>query len=373
MQHLLFKLLEQDVSGYHLGEHEQADAFMAISIGMGAFLYHCIDKPSLKVISSSLYSELQASYYSSVFSAQDQSVALLELLKMSAKSHFSVCVLKGMSVSYQYYEPPHLRLMRDIDLLVAAEDVAKLEAILFQQGYCQISENAPSYYQTHHHTMPFYHEQKQVWIEVHVQLFSEGNWRAAIPAFSLLNIRHEMLPASFENETINRLGAELQLVYIAAHWIEDFKPQGGLFAIWDAVFLLRKENSFDWEKVLAWTSESSALALPLYLLLNNLQRYQLFEFKHQHMTRLRQHCFGMIGIRCRVFNNIIDHFYLRQGVYSKLLNEFSLDVLWAEAARPSRLPYLFRVAWKLVFPEAVAERYSLIWHGRRLKKLLGLV
>lgn len=372
MCHLLLKLLRQNAVGYKLSEDELLDAAWCISVGMGAFLYHSIDKTTLQSLSPSLHDELRASYFSSVFAAQDQSSALLELLKTSTKSRFQVCVLKGMSVSHQYYELPHLRLMRDIDLLVAAEDVTKLESILFQQGYRQFSENTPSYYQMHHHTMPFYHEQKKVWVEVHTLLFREKGWRGAIPAFSAENIFQEMLPATFEGESVNRLSAELQLIYIAAHWVDDFKPRGGLFAIWDATFLLRQEKSFDWDKVLAWTTESSSLALPVYLLLNNLCRYQLVEIDAQHMKQLRKNCIGLMGVRCAVFNGIVDHFYLQQGVYGKLLNEFSLDVMWSEAPKSSFVPYIFRVVWKIMFPENVAERYSMMWHARRLKKLLGL-
>ncbi len=369
---LLIELLKQNPDSYELREEDLECVVWAMEAGMGAFLYHVINKPALRDLSPKLCDELKACYFSAIFSVQDQSAALLSLLKARSLSRFEVCVLKGMSVSYQYYNDPHLRLMRDIDILLEVKCVAECESILFQQGYCQLSSSPPSFYVNHHHTMPFYHEKKNVWIEVHTQLFRDGGWRADIPAFSLSNIRQEMLVFEFEGEEIKRLSAELQIVYIAAHWVEDCKPQGGLFAIWDTVYLLRNEAAFDWDKVLAWVEEARSLAMPLYMLLNNIQRFHLYEIDSQHMKRLRKLCIGSVKLRCFVFNYIIDHFYLQRGHYGKLLNAFSLDVMWSEAAKPSYMPYAIRVAWKLIFPENVDERYSVAWHVRRFRKLLGL-
>ena len=368
----LLQLLKSTSGEYKLKKTDLPEVEWGLDAGLGAFLYTILDQNRLKSLSADLYERLRASYFSAVFSAEDQFTALEDIVKEGADSAFPVCVLKGMSVSRQYYPRAELRLMRDIDVLVQQADVPKIESALFQQGYKQFSENAPEYYQGHHHTMPFYHDERKVWVEVHIDLFRKGSWRAEIPAFSTENVRREMMASSLDGLEVMRLSPELQVAYIAAHWVEDFKPQGGLFALLDVMFLLNREREFDWDKLLRWTCESRALARPVYLLLDNLRRYQLAEVPADSMAQLRLHCGYGFFLRRFIFNKVLDKYYLQRGVYGKLLNDFTLDVIWENVCRPGRAPYLLAVVWDVVFPRNHAERYHLGWHWRRFKKFLGL-
>ena len=56
--------------------------------------------------------------------------------------------------------------MRDIDFLVAKESLPAVTSALHQLGYRQLS-NGGVRYDKHHHLEPFFHQEKQVWVEVH--------------------------------------------------------------------------------------------------------------------------------------------------------------------------------------------------------------
>ena len=368
----LYRLLKCVAGGHQLKETDLPEVEWGLELGLGAFLYFVLDREQLKCLSADMYERLRASYFSAVFSAQDQIMALADILNAVSNTISPVCVLKGMSVSRQYYPQPELRLMRDVDVLVQQADVPKFESALVAQGYRQCSENSAEYYRNHHHSMPFYHKDRKIWVEVHTGIFRKSGWRARIPAFSDECIHREMVPVTCDGVEFMRLSPELQVVYIAAHWVEDFKPQGGLFALLDVVFLLDAEREFDWERLLAWTAESRNLARPVYLLLDNIRRYQLAVIPESCIRRLRCQSGHFFFLRSLVFNQVLRNYYFQRGQYGKWLNEFTLDVIWENVCRPSRVPYVFRVAWEVAFPRNHAERYRLGWHWRRLKKVMGL-
>lgn len=47
---------------------------------------------------------------------------------------------------------------------------------------------------------------------------------------------------------VRRLSLELQLVYLASHWAQDFIRIGGLVALADTIYLLKHAGAdFQWE------------------------------------------------------------------------------------------------------------------------------
>jgi len=135
-------------------------------------------------LSGDLKKLLHASALGAHFKSADQKASLLEILGYCQDLDQPITLLKGMSISHQYYPEPQLRIMRDIDILVHGNDLATVENRLLSLGYHQKSALPPEYYRDHHHSMPFFHPQKGIWIEVHTQLFRHENPRAKIDAFS---------------------------------------------------------------------------------------------------------------------------------------------------------------------------------------------
>jgi len=122
---------------------------------------------------------------------KQQHDALYDILTHCQQQNLSVTLLKGQSLVSQYYPKPWFRLMRDMDLLVSSECIENLTQILFELGYHQESQWQESYYDDHHHIMPFYHAEKGIWVEVHTRLFRLDNPLSKLECFSLESIRRE--------------------------------------------------------------------------------------------------------------------------------------------------------------------------------------
>jgi len=142
-----------------------------------------------------------------------------------------ITLLKGCSTGSELYPQPHLRVIRDLDLLVEPKDQSKLEAILLEMGFRQRSTNSLEFYAMHHHSMPFYHSSRDIWVEVHRGLFPASNKLAKLPVFSSRNIRAELRPSWLKGTPVMRLSSELQIVYTASHWALELKREGGLFCV----------------------------------------------------------------------------------------------------------------------------------------------
>jgi len=126
---------------------------------------------------------------------------LNQIIEKSNERMPPITLLKGCSVASELYPQPHLRLMRDIDLLVEAKRQRLLESILLEMGFLQDSTNSLEYYATHHHSMPFYHPRKRVWVEVHRGLFPRRKNLAELPVFSPQNITAESKLSSLRGDS----------------------------------------------------------------------------------------------------------------------------------------------------------------------------
>ena len=93
--------------------------------------------------------------------------ATAEILEACAAHGHAVTLLKGVAMATQHYPAPHLRLMRDLDLLVAPDAVGAVEAVLDALGYRPASTRSAAAYARHHHGVPRYHPRRGVWVEVH--------------------------------------------------------------------------------------------------------------------------------------------------------------------------------------------------------------
>ena len=76
---------------------------------------------------------------------------LESILREAAAAGLRVLVFKGAALAYTHYPAPHVRVRADADLLVAADAVAPLEAMLQQRGYVKPPETSGQLvsYQSH--------------------------------------------------------------------------------------------------------------------------------------------------------------------------------------------------------------------------------
>jgi len=222
-----------------------------------------------------------------------------EILVRCRRRLSPITLLKGSSTGSELYPQPHLRVMRDLDLLVDPKEQAKLESILLEMGFQQHSSNNPEFYATHHHSMPFYHRGKDVWVEVHRALFPLNSQLAKLPIFNSRNIKAELRPSSLKGIPVMRFSTELQIVYTASHWALDLKYKGGLFPFLDIIYLLRRaQQNIRWDAIFKWVQDSVA-ATHLYLVLSYLNKNEISDLDNKILADLfvRQRSFGTLNLK----------------------------------------------------------------------------
>ncbi|MCW5882406.1 MAG: nucleotidyltransferase family protein [Anaerolineae bacterium] len=110
--------------------------------------------------------ELLAYYLLHAHVSRVRGRALAEILAAFQSAGIEVLLLKGAALAYLVYPRPHLRPMRDIDLLVPAQAAARAQAVLLDLGF---TEQGPPALSTDHHLPPCERimEGQLVSVEVH--------------------------------------------------------------------------------------------------------------------------------------------------------------------------------------------------------------
>jgi len=278
----------------------------------------------------------------------EQFAAMAAILEACRDRVPPLTLLKGISIGEQYYPAPQLRLMRDLDVLVDDAALPAVEAILFTLGYRQQSSQPPSFYATHHHSMPFVHPTRGLWVEVHRGLFPPASALGADRLFSQEILQQQRQPSVFQGHAVFRLSPELQLVYIAAHWASEFQPIGGLIALLDAIYLLQRTvGTLDWGRVLAWM-EGSAAAGPLYLLLTSLDRFHLVDLTPEVLRGLGARQQALSPTTLALGHWLVNRYFLAGHPVGRILSDYRLDVLWQTLLLGPGVPggTLLRVPWR---------------------------
>jgi hypothetical protein len=293
-----------------------------IEAGLGPFFWFASQKESEE--DSQPRRDLKAADLTTRFINDVQLETLSEILVRCRNLLPPITLLKGSSTGTELYPQPHLRLMRDLDLLVDPKEQPKLESILLDMGFQQRSTNSREFYATHHHSMPFYHKGKDVWVEVHRGLFPPSNKLAKLPVFSARNIKAELKPSWLNGIPVMRLSTELQIVYTASHWALELKREGGFFALLDILYLLKRAPNIRWDVILNWIRDSVA-ATHLYLILSYLNKNKIIQLDKEILTDLfaRQRSFGSLNLK------IAHHLITRYTVAGKIpVAPGKVAILW---------------------------------------------
>ena len=269
-----------------------------IEAGLGPLFWFAIQKHS-QIADWRSCEDFKAADLTTRLINQIQLETLSEILFKCKDLFPPITVLKGSSTGSEFYPEPHLRIMRDLDLLVDQEDQPKLERILLEMDFQQRSTNSHEFYVRHHHSMPFYHRRKGVWVEVHRGLFPPGDKLGELPVFSPKNIGAELRPSQLRGIPVMRLSTELQIVYTASHWALELKREGGLFALLDIIYLLKgNSHSIRWDAIVNWVQDSVA-GTHLYLVLSYLDKNDIIELDKAVLGELflRQRSFGPLNLK----------------------------------------------------------------------------
>jgi hypothetical protein len=251
-----------------------------------------------------------------------------DVLEACTRRGLVVTLLKGISVCEQYYPQPHLRLMRDIDLLVADETLPAADALLRALGWEPRSVRPEAFYEAHHHGTPLFHPQRHVWIELHRRLMPPEGELARERVFTTQSVAGEIRPSVFRGRPATRLSDELQLVYLAVHWGRHFHAKGGLFAMLDAIHLLRAAGArLDWSRVMGWL-RGSAAAAPLLVLLTYLARHGITLVPAEALRDLQGCQRGLGDVNLRLAHTLIDLYMVDGRPHGRLLSGARVGRVW---------------------------------------------
>ena len=272
----ILKAASSDRNDLCLSGLKEAEIFWALETGLGPLLFQ-VTRGNSETKTSPHWSLVQGAYLTAQVLTAEVLEATSEIIDVCSGRIESLTLLKGISICVQHYPAPFLRPMRDIDLLVAESDVSVLDELLVELGYSQQSDNPPEFYEKHHHSCPFFHPQKGVWVEVHRDLFPSHSRMGSDKVFSRENLRSELRRGNFQGRNVLGLSNELQLLYTATHWATQLSAVGGAIAMLDTIYLLRNAGtSLDWERILNGL-EGSIACRHLYVLLTFLEKNQLIK------------------------------------------------------------------------------------------------
>ena len=333
-----------------LDDFDDVTVAWAIQSGLGPLLYRAVRR-NVQSLASPSWDSLKAADLTARIVIGEHFQALREIADACRSSLPPLTLLKGISISEQCYPEAHLRLMRDIDLLVAKESLSTVTSALQQLGYQQLSNSALRY-DKHHHLEPFFHQEKQVWVEVHHALFSAERRASSASIFSPENLAAQLRPSRFQGAEVRRLSLELQLVYLASHWAQDFTPIGGLVALTDTIYLLKHAGTtFSWEWILKAVS-GSIPATYLYLLLSYLRRYGLVNIASGIMRELSlsQRSFGRLGLKTT--HRMIDDYLVKAPGFGPMFSQRSVGIIWKTLMLPApTFPKLVLIPINLSLPQ----------------------
>jgi hypothetical protein len=264
--------------------------------------------------------------------------ALRDVLRVAATVGCRPVLLKGISTALRYYPSPHLRPMGDIDILVPENRQAALEQELHGLGFRQVSHEPEDAFVRRHHSMPFWHGERRVWLEVHTRLHPRQYALASEPLFSAA-ITSEVAEIAVGTERADVMTHERQLVYTSARWSETFDDSRGIFPLLDAAFLIRTQGaSLDWDRVCAIVNGSWA-ATALNLMLGYLSNSGLAETPASVKHWLQANDRYSTPLSLWVLNRLISHYLIDGEPFGGILTtRENVAAVWGAMVRPG-LPW----------------------------------
>jgi hypothetical protein len=353
---------------------DAATAQLALDRGLGPLLFRATKNNPLSA-ASPLQPLLHSADLTSRILVHEQLDGLREILNALGHSAHHVTLLKGISICQTHYPEPQLRLMGDIDLLVLDEQNRNaLEMQLHELGYRQQSHCPEEFYcELHHHSMPFFHPHRKIWVEVHNRLFPPSSTVAQDKIFSLDHIASQTLPREFLGAPCTQLTNEMQLVYTSCHWAEEFNTSRGLVPMLDVLYLLtRSPQKIDWDQILSWLPGTAAAA-HLYLMVSYLQHHGLITIPEEVEKNLRALAASLNDLTCSFLWRQIDVFLIKGQAYGRIATEANVGIIWNTLlSHGAPAKNLLSIPLNLAFPPRNPHRLSPAFQFSRIAAALGL-
>lgn len=340
------------VAAYHAGRTDfpistlpQPRLAWALECGLAPLLVRCCaDDPD--AASHPLWPRIVGTDLAARVVAEDQTQAAIEILEACRARVGPVTLLKGIWLSHAVHPEPHLRPMRDLDVMLPDRATARDAArVLVELGY---RPTGPEHEYTHaNHLAPHRHPRTGVLVDVHHTLVAaEGPVRP--DPFGPV-VRDHLRPATFRGIPVLRLSDALQIAYLAAHWAvsqDAVDGSGSLVIMLDLPLLAR---DVDWNEVLGLLT-SPAAAGPTLLILAYLHRRGLLPLEPWVLPALwsRQRVFGRANLA--LLERVTDRWLVDGRPFGRVLaTERNLSVVWMGLLNPrSALVNALSLPWALL-------------------------
>jgi hypothetical protein len=342
----------------------------AIRRDLGPILQHLIKGLQPRACDKTLWNRLRgADLMARLYSARLTDAAL-DIAAFGQAQGQSVTMLKGMSTSVTLYPAAHLRPMGDIDILVQSEALPMFEQMLKRCGYQERSRLPPEFYRSHHHAMPLFHPEKQVWIELHTALVRPTSPSARDYVFSQENIFSNLVTRPHAGFQLSHLRPELALVHLCTHLVEDTKWDRAVFAILDLALLLRHHAAdIDWERVNSWLRGTSAIGYVAPLLSYLLSSGFANDSRTDKGFPVQR---GALTDRAveMLIHKIIDRYIVEGERFGAFRSEPNITNIWTTLFRQnSSRQKLTLLPWNLMFPPGHPDRFRITFQLSRIRSL----
>jgi hypothetical protein len=307
----------------------------ALDRGLGPLLVHvgALDQPRRPPFAD----EIRASDLTARLLTADKLEVLRDVLRQARTVAPTLVLLKGAATSLRYYPKPHLRMMGDMDILLDPRHQRGLEDALRALGLVQRSHEKPGSFVDRHHSMPFVHPDRGVWIEVHTRVIPRQQPLARAPLFAPETVRSQSALVAVGDQVACAMGHELQLVYTSSRWAEGVDPERGIFPMLDAALLLRTQgDTLNWDRVCDMAQGTWAITA-LRLMLRQLVRSSLATVPDGTLRWLDNRDRHVGRCALSVLQGITRRFVLEGRPFGRVLaRPENVATVWDVLVRPSR-------------------------------------
>lgn len=302
--------------------------------------------------------------------------ALAATLELLVRAGINPVAMKGATFAHRYYPRPHLRIMKDVDLLVAPGQREQAEAALLAGGFERGEGMTYERYLPHHHAAPLHHVEKQIWVEIHSALIPAAAHASTERPFNYTELDSICVSAPLNPGFSTILRPEVELMLLATAWCrdlgDDFGEPGLQRRLFDAVYLLRAEPGLDWDRIVEW-SRHTLTGKSCSVLLSYLARHvQLPASALDGLRRIENRYVGRGAAKLTHF--LLDRYLLADGNHARWLSPSSVANMFATLLGPSR-PWhsIAALPGSVLFPRQNGKRQSPAVHWHRLRSYLSRV
>jgi hypothetical protein len=260
------------------------------------------------------------------------------LLRLYSRNGIPSVMLKGISISSQFYKQPHQREMGDMDLLVKTQDLHKARHLAKAAGFVESANvgncKIPS---SHHHLPQLRAPISNFAFEIHSGLFPPTTVADRLSCFSVDQAWKQVIYGTEYDCMVGRFTPQFQFTYTVAHWAADSKWAINIHSIIDSICLLTNPgHKVDWNYVRQAMDQSPWLARVISVLLIYLEDARLAEMPLELRSVVNQARLSLGEFNVRLLHWLIDEFVMRGRSHAAIfLNQrWSAATFWTLMLEP---------------------------------------